>query len=183
MSGRLDYAGRTALVTGAASGIGAALAAGLALLVLMPPSAPHEQMTLRGDEGPSIERPVAEEVVLDRRPTVRWTALPRARTYAVTVEAVGGDYRWTTNTDTPEATVPAGEELPTDTRFRVSVEPVPAHAAPDGALRSSFRTGDPAAWFGHRLRHGADLARGLGTVGFLGFAAGLAGLLRLRRSS
>ncbi len=30
MSGRMDYAGRTALVTGAASGVGAALAAGLA---------------------------------------------------------------------------------------------------------------------------------------------------------
>jgi len=165
------------------TGLGAAaLAAGLALLILMPPRAPHEQLTLRGDDGPTIERPVADEVVLDRQPTVRWTALAGATRYDLRVEAVEGDYRWSVSTDNPEATIPREHSLPAATRFRVRVEPVPAHLAPDGALRSSFRTGSLGAWFGHRLSHGVDAGRALGGVGLAAFMAGLVVLLRSRRS-
>ena len=175
-----DGRGRLALWT---TGLGAAaLAAGLALLVLMPPAAPHEQLTLRGDEGPAIERPVADEVVFGREPTVRWTPLDGATRYDLRVEAVDGDYDWSISTDTPAATVPGDRSLPADTRFRVRVAPVPAHLAPDGALRSSFRTGGLGAWFGHRLRHGADSGRALGGMGMLGIVVGLAVLMRGRRS-
>lgn len=164
------------------AGLGAtALAAGLALLVLMPPTAPHEHLTLRGDDGPAIERPVADEVVLGREPTVRWTPLDGATRYDLRVEAVDGDYNWSVSTDTPAATVPQDRSLPADTRFRVRVQPVPAHLAPDGALRSSFRTGGFGAWFGHRLRHGAAAGRALGGVGLLGLVAGMFGLVRWRR--
>lgn len=171
-------------LSGWSAGLGAtALAAGLALLILLPPRAPHESLTLRGDDGPVIERPVADEVVRGRTPALRWTALTGATRYDVRIEAVAGNYRWSTQTETPSASVPQDRELPPQTRFRISVSPIPAHVAPDGALRSSFRTGGTGAWLAHRLRHGAAAGRVLGGVGLLGLLAGVAGLIRWQRPS
>jgi hypothetical protein len=171
-------------LSGWTTGVGAtALAAGLALLLLLPPGAPHESLTLRGDDGPVIERPVADEVVFGREPTLRWTPLPGATRYNVQIEAVAGDYRWSTMTETPTASVPHDRALPPESRFRISVAAIPAHVAPDGALRSSFRTGGAGAWLAHRLRHGAAAARALGGLGLLGMLAGVAGLIRWQRPS
>lgn len=166
------------------AGIGtAALAASLALFAILPPSAPHERLVLRGDDGPVIERPVADEIVLGKRPTVRWTPLPGASRYEVQVEAVDGSYRWTASTDQPAAAVPATQPLPAATRFRVRVDPVPAHLAPAGAMRSSFRTGGLGAWLVHRARYGAGSGRALGVFGLASLAAGALGLSVLRRGS
>ena len=148
---------------------GTALAAGLALVLLLPPRAPHEDLVLRGaaDGMPAIERPVPGEVVRGGRPTLRWTPLDGASRYEVQVTMAEGDYSWSASTDQAEARVPAGMDLPRDARFRVSVAPVPAHLAPDGAMRTSFRTGDTAAWLGYRLRRGATPGRAAGLVGAL----------------
>ncbi len=159
-----------------------ALAAGLTLLLMLPPSAPHDGMVLRGDDGPAIERPVPDDVVLGGRPTLRWTPLKGATRYDVQVTAVDGDHTWSVSTREPEVTVPSGEDLPLDTRYRVRVAPVPAHVAPDGALRTSFRTGGTGAWLNHRLGHGSDWGRGLAGVGLAGMLAGALGLF-VRRFS
>lgn len=165
------------------SGAGvAALAAGLALLLLAPPRAAHQDMIVRGDDQPAIERPVPDEVVRGGRPQLRWTELAGANRYQVRITMVDGGYTWTSTTTEPQAAVPEGMELPVGARFRAEVEPIPAHAAPDGALRTSFRTGDAGEWFSYRLRRGAPAGRWLAGAGVLGALTGLGlGLLNLRR--
>jgi hypothetical protein len=157
-----------------------ALAAGLAVLLVLPPAAPHDAMVLRGDDGPAIERPVPDEVVRGGRPTLRWTPLAKATRYDVKVTAVDGDHAWATSTREPVATVPPEAELPVGARYRVRVEPVPAHLAPDGALHTSFRTGGLGEWFGYRLGHGRAGGRWLGGAGLVGLLAGALGLLARR---
>jgi hypothetical protein len=165
-----------------AGGSGAGLlAAGLALLLLLPPRAPHEGLVLRGDDGPAIVRPVPDEVVLGGRPAFRWTPLAGANRYDLQVTMVDGTAAWSTTTDQAEAAVPAGMDLPRDARFRVSVQPVPAHVAPGGALRSSFRTGGLRAWLGYRARQGSPVGRVVVFGGLLGLAvAGVGAILEAR---
>ncbi len=157
-----------------------ALAAGLVLLFVLPPAAPHDGMVLRGDDGPAIERPVPDEVVRGGRPTLRWTPLAGATRYEVRVTAADSDHTWTTSTREPVATVPPGEDLPLDMRFRARIEPVPAHLAPAGGIRTSFCTGSTRKWLSYRLRHGHTPGRWLGGVGLAGLLAGMIGLLARR---
>ncbi len=152
----------------------AALAAGLALVMLTPPQGRRAGLTLRGEEGPVIERPVPDEVVTTRQPVLRWTPVPDATRYDVLLESVDGAFRWTTETREPRAAVPAGLPLPGNTRFRVLITPVPPYLAPAGGLRSSFRTGSPAAWFSYRLGNGSGPGRGLLVVGMAALLASLA---------
>jgi hypothetical protein len=161
----------------------AALAASLALLLLLPPATPHERLVLRGHGDPAIERPIADEIILGRRPTVRWTPLPGAARYDLHVESVDGGYRWSVSTGDPAATVPADHELPANTRFRVHVKPVPAHLAPHGSLQTSFRTGGARAWFAHRLLHSSGTVRAVGILGLACLIAGIAGRLVYRWSA
>lgn len=149
------------------------LAAGLALVLLSPPAGRRADLTLRGEDGPAIVRPAPDEVVGARRPELRWTPVPEATRYHVVVESVDGTYRWETETDVAHAEVPAGRELPVGERFRVLVTPVPPYLAPAGGLRSSFHTGGPAAWFGHRLVHGSGPGRGLLLLGVAAMVASL----------
>jgi len=153
----------------------AALAAGLALLMLSPPAGRRTDLTLRGEDGPAIERPTPDAVVTARQPELRWTPIPEATRYQVMLESVDGAFRWNTETDAAKARVPADASLPRDTRFRVVVTPVPGYLAPAGGLRSSFRTGSPTAWFSQRLKRGSGPGRGLLVVGLVALLASLAG--------
>ncbi len=179
VSARATGGPRLIRVTGWTGGL--SLAAGLALLLLLPPRARHEDLVLRGEGVPEIARPVPGEVVLGGRPTIRWTPLAGATRYEVRVTMVGGDHIWSTATESAEVAVPGGMDLPIGERFRVSVEPVPAYLASEGALQSSFRTGGAAEWLAYRVQRGAVVGRVLGLLGFVGFAgAGLASALRKR---
>lgn len=149
-----------------------ALAAGLVVLFVLPPTAPHDHMVLRGGDGPAIVRPVPDEVVRGGRLTLRWTPLEQATRYDVTVSAVEGDHTWSTQVREPSATIPPESALPVGARYRARVEPVPAYLAPDGALRTSFRTGGTGEWFGYRVGHGAAAGRWLGGAGLAGLLAG-----------
>lgn len=161
----------------------ASLAAGLALLILLPAVAPDTGQHLRGSNSPGIEQPVPEDVLLSRRPTLRWTPLPGATSYQVQVEAVGGGYEWSEKTRLPFATVPPSKELPPDTRFRVRVVAKPAHVVPSGFLGSSFQTGGLFSWLGHRARHGAGSGRLLGMAGLLGLLLGVVELVYRGRTA
>lgn len=172
---RPDFRGRFAAWSG---GLGAvAVAAGLAVLLLLPPRAPHEALVLRGEDGPIIESPVPDEVVRGERPTIRWTPLAGATRYEVRVSAVDGGHDWSVSTRVAETAVPETDPLAPGTRYRIRVEPVPGHLAPDGALRSSFRTGSTGAWLRYRLERGAPAGRWLGGAGLLGLLAGAVGAL------
>ncbi len=157
-----------------------AVACSLALMLLLPPIAPHSAMTMRGDDGPSINRPVPDEVVLGGQPTIRWTPLEGVTSYNVQVETVDGNHRWSTNTPTAEITVPASDELPLNMRCRIRIEPVPAHLAPAEGLRTSFRTGSTGSWIQYRLGHAKSISRWFGGFGLAGILAGVAGLLTRR---
>lgn len=129
-----------------------ALAAGLALLLLLPPQFRSVGLMRDESEWPAIVSPVPEEVV-GTMPTVRWTPIKAASSYRITVAAVDGAYSWSEQTAATRTEVRPAEPLPRGQRFRVTVEPVPAHLAPAGGLRSAFSTGrlDQIAAF--RLRH------------------------------
>lgn len=169
--------GRGGRIVRWAAGTGAmALAAGLALILLLPPRAPHEDMVMRGEGQPGIDRPVPGEVVLGGRPEVRWTELEGANRYNVEISMVGGDHSWSTTTEDAAVAIPEGMDLPVGARYRVNVAPVPGHVAPDGALRSSFRTGGGGQWIGYRLERGAPAGRLVGLAGGLVLiVAGLVG--------
>ena len=71
----------------------------------------------------------------------------------------------TTTTQETQIRVPEGMELPVGQRYRVMVEPVPRHVAPDGHLGSSFSTGSVMSWLGYRLRQGQRAGQALAVVG------------------
>ncbi len=134
---------------GGAGGI--AIAAGLALMLLLPPTG----TVVPGDGGPTIVGPVAGEVVPGSRPTLQWTAIDGISSYRVSLTAVAGDYVWQASVSEPTARVPEDRPLPSGDRFRVAVQPVPAHLAPPGGLRSTFRTGNAGAFVLYRVRQGS----------------------------
>ncbi|MEZ4387120.1 MAG: hypothetical protein R3D98_06005 [Candidatus Krumholzibacteriia bacterium] len=157
-------------------GGGLALAASLTLALVTPPSSLLSRTTVRADQAvPTVERPVAGEVIADARPTIVWTALPGARSYEVDVRSDDGVYAWRTRSEEARVIVPADAPLPGRQRFRVNVVPVPAYLAPEGGLGSSFRRGSlvEAGWY--RIRRAGALARMVGALGALVVAGGVLG--------
>jgi len=161
-------------LTGAGS---LALAAGLALVLLLPPVAPHFADVVRGAGEPLIERPVPDEVVLGNRPTLRWAPVFGATSYEVRVTEVAGGSSWSTRTAATEVRIPVGFELDGDARYRLRVDPTPAHLAPPGGMTTSFRTADAGRWAGYRLTHAPAGVRWLGGLGLAAALAGVATLL------
>ena len=157
------------------AGLGAvALAAGFALLMLLPPRTTLDGRIMRGDETQAaILRPVADEVTLGGHPRLRWTPLEGATRYEVRIEQVGGGYAFRTATTETELSVPEGMQLPVGERYRLVVEPVPRHAAPEGGLRSSFATGGIGRWLEYRLRRGSRGGLALGGLGVILLGASL----------
>jgi hypothetical protein len=158
----LRRAGRLGLGFGAV-----AMAAGMAAMLLLPPRAVLEGRVVRGEQRQAVTRPVADEVVLGGHPQIRWTALEGASRYDVDVRQVGGDLRWSTSTPAAAVEVPEDEALPVGERYRVTVTPVPPHAARDGQLSTSFRTARLGPWLAYRLGRGVRGGQIAGGVGLL----------------
>lgn len=162
-------------------GLGAgALAACLALVFLLPPRPAGDSPLLRGTGAPAVTSPAPDTVIRDRTPEIRWTPLEHAVRYRITVREVGGDYAWQGESVTPAFALPSGADLPVSSRFRVDVEPVPAHAAPGGRLQSSFRTGSWGEFVDFRLGAAPPALLAGALAGLAGLLAGAYGLFRHR---
>ena len=159
---------------------GLALAACLALIFILPPVQPNDAMILRGDDDPVVESPLPDVVIHDRTPQISWTKLDRATKYKVSVRDIDGDYQWSGETTSNSISVADISALPPSSRLRVRVETVPAHAAPDGGLQSSFRTGSLREFVGFRLGSAPRRLRYGALLGSLGLLVGLASFLRFR---
>jgi hypothetical protein len=159
---------------------GLALAASLALIFIIPPSLPNSNMVVRGGDDPEIISPLPDVVIHDRTPHIQWTTMERANKYRVSVRTVDGQYSWSSETTAAEVTIPDESHLPASARLRVSVEPIPAHAAPDGAIRSSFRTGSWREFLGFRVGAAPREILAGALLGGLGLLIGLATLLKHR---
>lgn len=158
-----------------------ALAASLALAFLMPPQSPDARIITRAAELPGIERPVPDEAVQSAQPSIRWTPVENVTTYKVTVRGVENDYSWTGETKETELRIPADKSLPADTRFRVSLETVPADLSPQGGWRSSFSRVSTLDFIGYRLKSAQPTARWSAWAGLFGLGAAAALALKGRR--
>lgn len=180
--GLIDLASTKPLTGSLAGWIGfggaLALAASLVMILLLPASWQDRGRILRGEEGPAILRPVADAVILDRRPTVSWTLIEGARGYEVTLEDANGPYSWTGRAMTTSHTLDEQSRLPSPARIRVHIVPIPASLAESGGLRSSFRTGGAAAVFAYRVGTATPWIWILGLAGL--FALTAAFVLRVR---
>jgi hypothetical protein len=164
------------------SGVGAmALAACLALIFILPPVQSNEALVMRGDDSPVVVSPLPDVVIHDRTPQITWTKLDRATQYRVSVRDVDGDYQWSGETTSNSISISENAALPSSSRLRIRVETIPAHAAPDGGLQSSFRTGDWREFVDFRLGSAPRSLRFGALLGSLGLLVGLTSLLRFRR--
>ena len=141
----------------------------------------HQGMTVRGDDDLFIARPVPDEVIAEPQPVVQWTPIEGATRYVVGIEGVENSYEWSLTTTETEIQVPAENILPADTRFRVHVEAIPSHVAPEHGLQSSFRTASRSSWIRYRLVHGPRGARGLGAGGLMSLLAAVGMAFVVRR--
>ncbi len=160
-------------------GGGLAVAAGLALILVLPPRARDGDRIVRAPDDPQFHRPVEGEVVRGGRPTLSWASIEGATAYRVHVDEVGGDHAWHGETAGLEIDVPADAELPLSRDYRAFVEPVPADLAQPGGVSVSFRTGTTPEFLAHRAVASPAMAKTLAMIGMLGLGAGL--LLRDRR--
>ncbi|HPF36774.1 MAG TPA: hypothetical protein P5571_11000 [Candidatus Krumholzibacteria bacterium] len=159
---------------------GLALAASLALVFLLPPSPPGSGRIQRGADDPHVTAPVADSVIRDRTPVLRWTPVDRATGYRVSVREVGGGFVWEAETSTPEIGLPAAAVLPPSSRLRVDVEPVPGHLVRGGRLQSSFRTGSWDEYLPFRFGAAPRVVLAGALAGLAGLVVGLFGLMRGR---
>jgi len=160
-----------------------ALAASVVFIFGMEPNALNGDRIVRGDvDEPRFLRPVAGEVVADRTPRLRWTPIPHATSYRVTLNQAGGDFQWSSETSATELTVPAGKDLPSGARVRAILQTVPSHLAPATGITVSFHTGGPAEFLAYRWRASPVIGRLLGWFGLLLlFGSGGLGMVRRRR--
>jgi len=111
-------------------------------MLMMPPRPPGQVGVMRAEsEQPKMLRPVAEEVV-GATPELHWTSIEKASAYQITVSSDDGEFTWSEHTAETKIKVPNDSPLPVGQRFWVMVEPIPAHLASAGGMRSIFRTGN-----------------------------------------
>ena len=166
------------------NGVGGALAAaGLAMILILPPGAPESGSTRRGgEEAPAITRPVSNEVVAAGHPELRWNPVTDARTYRVTVRSVDGTVEWQGEATEPRLRLPDDTPLPAGKRYRVAVEPVPAYLGGGSGLRTTFRTGTWLDVVGFRLVAGSAVGRGVGALGLAALLFGAGAAIWQRRA-
>ncbi len=145
-----------------------ALVASLALILLLPPVPVHKDMTLRGEEEPAILRPVADEVVVDATPIVRWSPVEGAARYRISVESIDAKYRWETTTEDTEIRISDQQPIPENNRFRITVDAIPEIFSPPEGMNSSFRRSGRGPWFKYRIGSSSNAVRLLGAAGLLG---------------
>jgi len=146
-----------------------ALAASLLLMFMLPPVPAQQKIVVRGNiETVEIFSPVADEIIRDANPIIRWQPLANATSYNVRIEGVDSEYKWEQKTSNAEIQIPADKILPISERFRVFVEPMPAYLGPTGGWRSSFSTATMLPFVKYRVGAAPPETRSLGL-----FALGL----------
>lgn len=144
---------------------GASLAAGLGLLMVLPPQARDAEFRYRSQEQGTIIRPVEGEVVATGEPTFKWNSVEGANSYRLVVNEVGGEGSWEGETSETRWSVPADKNLPRGKVFRAILNTVPADLTPPAGFTVSFRTGSWSELLGQRLRRGNNAARMVGLLG------------------
>lgn len=138
----------------------ATLAAALALFLFLTGS-PMErgESPYRGEEENfRIERPVEGEVLSLRSPDLRWSRVPEARVYRVTVENLDGSFSRTQTLQETSMALPAETREPGE--YLVSVEPIPADLSPLRESNRAFRRAGLLAELGYRALHPPLLSLG-----------------------
>lgn len=151
-----------------------AAAAGLALLLALPPLPVDGGRVERAGGRSPFLRPVEGEVLADLTPALSWRPVAGASRYEVTLRQIGGGYRWRTSTEATSTEIPAALALPRAADLRATVEPVPADLAAPGELTVGFRTGTFADALLHRLWASGPWTRAAGALALLLLAASLA---------
>lgn len=136
-----------------------ATAAGLALILWLPPVARDAGMLVRADETGGFQRPVEGEVVGSGGITLAWHPVDGATSYRIVVEAVNGEARWEGRRERSPVTVPSAANLPANTPLRARLETTPRDLMPPGGWSVDFQTGAPTAILKQRLVHGALVGR------------------------
>ncbi len=159
-----------------------AVAAGLALVFLLPPTSPADtRLSRSGEADLAFRRPVEGEVLCGRTPGLSWTPLAGASDYRITVEAVGGDYRWQTVTEEARVDIPTDRPLPRDARLRAIVRPRPADLARTGGTSVSFLTAGARRCIVYRCLAAPRGVQWLTGGGLLALAGAVIGSLARRR--
>ena len=163
--GQLDRTGPATGVTAfrwyrlAAWGGATALAAGLGLLMMLPPQARDSGYRFRTAEQEIITRPVEGEIIAGGNPRFQWRPVAGAGKYRLEIREVGGAGTWQAETTGNELSLPVGRKLPEGADFRASLHTVPADLAPAGGVSVAFRTGSRGDMIRQRLGHGNTPAR------------------------
>lgn len=157
---------------------GLATAAGLVLMLTLPPRPDHGDHAVRNGQRLGIQRPVSGEHVAESTMTIRWTRVDGAARYRVELEQVGSDSVWQSETADTAISMPTAGSLPSGERFRIRVEPVPGYLGPDGGWTTSARTSSLSGWLWYRLGHGSTGGAWTALAGLL--ALGLAMVAGLR---
>ena len=146
---------------------GLAAAAGLALVLGLPPQARDHGLLVRGMPDSGMTRPVEGEVVAARPPAFRWEAIEGVSQYRVVVEEVGGTFRWQGETESTSLELPHTLRLVPGSDYRVRLETIPPDLAPPTGWSVSFSAGSWNTVLDQRLRHGQPAAYALLIVGAL----------------
>lgn len=168
--------------TGAWGGL--ALAAGIALMLLLPPEMPGGNLTSRS--GPDTARflePVESQVVSDRTLEIAWTSVEGASGYQLTLEAEQELYHLTETTSETSLRIPSESALPEQALIRACLVTIPPDLGPPGGISLTFRTGSPSEALGHRLQTAPLYSRVIAGVGLLVMMASAIAMLsgRIRR--
>jgi hypothetical protein len=129
-----------------------ALAAGLALMLLLPPRAPDAGLGRSGEAEQPFLRPVESEVIADRTPSLSWR------------DVEGTRYE-----------VPADDPLPADADLRAYLYTMPVDVGPPQGEAVAFRTGGALDVAAHRARTAplfVQLLTGLGLASLAAFVLG-----------
>lgn len=156
---------------------GAAIAAALVALLVLPPRAATPSSAHRGSERPRFLQPVEGEVVGTRAVRLRWQAIPGATAYDLRLLDESGRTLWEATTASTATRLPASGDLPPG-RYRVALAPRPADLAGPGALSVAFRAGNWSQRVAHRLRFASPAAGWTGLAGLVLLLLGLGPQLR-----
>ena len=159
---------------------GLAFAAGLTLMMILPPEPPRSSVTPRSGETPiRFLRPVQEQVV-GAVPHLAWTEIDGASGYRLILEDLEGTFRWQRVVEATSLSLPDSVAVPSPARLRAHLESVPPDLTPAGGVSVTFRTGSGLDIVKHRLHAAPLYTRLLAGLGLL-TAAGTAIAALLRR--
>jgi hypothetical protein len=152
-----------------------ALAAGLALMLLLPPRAPDAGLGRSGEAEQPFLRPVESEVIADRTPSLSWRDVEGASGFRLVIESADGAYVRETLVEGTRYEVPADDPLPADADLRAYLYTMPVDVGPPQGEAVAFRTGGALDVAAHRARTAplfVQLLTGLGLASLAAFVLG-----------